>query len=144
MAEILGVAGSVVGIAVPALHGTRLLLDDLQKLKDAPETILRLKEDVHSVELALTTLQAVEDREWQSLGTTVVEGSKTTISSCKKACDQFRANLQHWIRHSEDGKLTIKDRMNIGFFKQGQITAISEQLRNCKLTINLIVGTATL
>jgi hypothetical protein len=37
----------VVGITVPALHGTRLLLKDLQQLKDAPNTVKRLVEDVH-------------------------------------------------------------------------------------------------
>ncbi len=144
MADPLSIAASVVSVAVPALHGTRLLLDDLQKLKDAPKTVRRLKEDVHSVEVTLTTLQTVEDREWQSLGTTVAEESKTTISTCTKACDQFRANLQHWTRHSEDGKLATKDRANVGFFKQGQIKAMSEQLRNCKLTINSVVSIATL
>ncbi len=63
MADPLSIAASVVGVAVPALHGTRLLLDDLQKLKDAPKSIRRLEEDVHSVEVTLTTLQTVEDRE---------------------------------------------------------------------------------
>jgi hypothetical protein len=63
MADPLSIAASVVGVAVPALHGTRLLLDDLQKLKDAPKTVRRLEENVHSVEMALTTLQTVEDRE---------------------------------------------------------------------------------
>ena len=61
MADSLNIAASVVGVAVPALHGTRLLLDDLQKLKDAPKTVRRLEEDGHSIEMALATLQTVED-----------------------------------------------------------------------------------
>lgn len=36
MAE-LGAAASVVGIAVPALHGARLLLDDVQRIKGASQ-----------------------------------------------------------------------------------------------------------
>ncbi|KAL8778509.1 MAG: hypothetical protein Q9194_001960 [Teloschistes cf. exilis] len=143
MAEPFSIAAGVVGVAVPALQGLKFLLDDLQKLKDAPKTVRRLEEDVHSVEMALSTLQAVEDREWQSLGLTVAEESKATVSTCTEACDQFRANLQHWTRHSEEGKLAIKDRAKVGFFKQGQIKAMSEQLRNCKLTINSIVSIAT-
>lgn len=144
MAEPLSVAASVVGVAVPALHGIRLLLDDLQKLKDAPKTVKRLEEDVRSVDNALTTLQSVEDQQWQSLGTPVAEGSKKTISSSVKACDQFRNQLQRWTKHSEDGRLTIKDRANLGFFKQGQIKAISEQLQNCKLSVNFVVSIAIL
>lgn len=144
MADPLSVAASVVGITVPALHGTRLLLDDLGKLKDAPKTIKRLADDVHSVDAALKLLQGIEDREWQSLGTTVAEQSKITISSCTQACDLFRTDLQRWTRHSEDGKLAWQDRANVGFLKQGQVKAMSEQLQNCKLTINSVVSIATL
>jgi len=144
MAEPLSIAASVVGITVPALHGTRLLLDDLEKLKDAPKTVKRLLDDVHSVDTALKLLQGVEDREWESLGTSVAEQSKTTISSCTQACDLFRANLRRWTKHTEDGKLAWQDRANVGFFKQGQIKAMSEQLQNCKLSINSVVSIATL
>jgi hypothetical protein len=54
MADPLSVIASAVGIIVPALHGTRLLLEDLQQLKDAPKTVKRLVEDVQSVDTALT------------------------------------------------------------------------------------------
>jgi hypothetical protein len=144
MADPLSIAASVVGITVPALHGTRLLLDDLEKLKDAPKTVKRLADDVHSVDAALKLLQNVKDREWESLGTSVAEQSKTTISSCTQACDLFRTDLKRWTRHSEDGKLAWQDRANVGFFKQGQIKAMSEQLQNCKITINTLVSIATL
>jgi hypothetical protein len=65
MAGPLSISASVVGITVPALHGTRLLLDGLEKLKDAPKTVKRLADDVHSVDAALKLLQGVEDREWE-------------------------------------------------------------------------------
>jgi len=144
MADPLSIAASVVGITVPALHGTRLLLDDLEKLQDAPKTVKRLADDVHSVDAALKLLQDVKDSEWKSLGTSVAEQSKTTISSCTQACDLFRTDLKRWTRHSEDGKLAWQDRANVGFFKQGQIKAMSEQLQNCKVTINTLVSIATL
>lgn len=144
MAEPLSAAASVVGITVPALHGVRLLLDDLQQLKDAPKTVRRLAEDVQSVDTALKLLQEVEDREWDLLGTGVAEESKTTISSCTQACELFRPELQRWTRHSEDGKLAWRDRTGVGFFRQGQIKAMSEQLQNCRLAVTTIVSIATL
>lgn len=144
MADPLSIGASVVGVIVPALQGMRLLLDDLEKIKDAPEAVKRLEVDVRSVDAALNTLQAIECREWDLLGTTVAEQSKTTIGSCKQACDLFRSNLQRWTIHSEDGKLAWQDRAKVGFFKQGQMKAMSEQLQNCKLSINNIVGIATL
>ena len=144
MADPLSIAASIVGIIIPALHGTRLLLDDLEKLKDAPKTVKRLKDDVLSVDATLRLLQSVEDREWESLGTSVAEQAKTTVSSCTETCDVFRADVQRWTKHSEDGKLVWQDRVNVGFFKQSQIKAMSEQLQNCKLTINSVVNIATL
>ena len=144
MSDPLSITASVVGITVAALHGTRLLLEDLQQLKDAPKTVKRLVEEVHSVNTALALVQEVEDREWELLGADLAELLKTTICNCKQACDLFRTDLQRWTRHSEDGKLAWKDRANVGFFKQAQIKAMSEQVSNCRLTITSAVSIATL
>jgi hypothetical protein len=144
MADPLSIGASVVGVVAPALYGMRLLLDDLEQIKDAPKAVKRLEADVRSVDAALNTLQAVEGREWDLLGTTVAEQSKTTISSCKQACDLFRSDLQRWTIHSEDGKLAWLDRAKVGFFRQGQMKAMSDQLQNCKLSISNIVSIATL
>lgn len=144
MVDPLSITASVVGVVVPALHATRLLLEDLQQLKDAPKTVKRLAEDVHSVDAALELLRSIEKREWGLLGTGVAEKAETTISSSTQACNIFRADLQKWTKHSEDGKLAWQDRANVGFFKKDQIKAMSEQLQSCKLAINLIVGVATL
>jgi hypothetical protein len=101
-------------------------------------------EDVHSVDTALILVQGVDDREWELHGESLAGMLKTTISSCEEACDLFRSDLQRWTRHSEDGKLAWKDRANVGFFKQAQIKAMSEQLSNCRLTITSAVSIATL
>jgi hypothetical protein len=144
MTDPLSITASVVGITVPALHGVRLLLEDLQQLKEAPKTVKRLSEDVQSVETSLKLLQSVGEREWDLLGASVLDESKATISSCTQACNLFRTDLQHWTRHSEGGKLAWQDRTSVGFFKQGQTKAMSEQLQNCKLSINSVVSIATL
>ncbi|KAF2259710.1 hypothetical protein CC78DRAFT_524459 [Lojkania enalia] len=144
MAGPLSVTASIISLTVPALHSTRLLLNDLERIKDAPKTVKRLTDDVRSVDAALELLQGVEDTEWKSLGTTVAEQSKTTIKSCRQACDVFKTGLQRWTKHSEDGKLAWQDRAIVGFFKKDQIKAISEQLQNCKLTIATVVSIATL
>src|SRR6266536_4454697 len=144
MAEPLSVAASIVGVTVPALHGTRLLLDDLQGIIDAPKSVESLKEDLRSVDMALKSLEAINDSEWKSLGGRVDDEAKIAISTCTRTCDMFRADLKRWTRHSEEGKLSWQDRANVGFFKQRQIKSTSDQLQTCKLTINSVVGIATL
>jgi len=144
MSDPLSITASIVGITVPALHGTKILLEDLQGLKDAPRTVKRLTDDVQLVHAALGLLKSVEDRDWMSLGKGVAEQSEATIRSCTKACDLFRIDLQRWTRHSDDGKLAWQDRAAVGFFKKDQVRAMSEQLQSCNLAINLIVGVANL
>jgi hypothetical protein len=82
MAELLGITASIVRVIVPALEGTRLL-DILGEIKDAPKTITRLSGNVRLVDATLNLLKGMEEREWELLGTTVAEQSKTTISSYK-------------------------------------------------------------
>ena len=105
MADPLSITAGVVGIIAPALHTTRLLLQDLQQLKDAPKTIKRLGEDVQSVDTALKLLQSVEEREWGLLGAGVAKQSETTISSNTQVYNLFRAELKKWTGHSENRRL---------------------------------------
>ena len=143
MADPLSVAASVVSLAIPALHGIRLLRD-IQNIIDAPKAVVGLKEDLLSVDMAIEALKALKSSEWESLGQDVAKESKYTISICTSACDMFRNDLQRWIKHSEDGKLSWRDRANVGFFQQQRIKSLSKQLQNCKITISVVVNIATL
>ncbi|PGH12592.1 hypothetical protein AJ80_06650 [Polytolypa hystricis UAMH7299] len=116
MADPLSFTASIAAVTVPALHGMRLLLNDLRRIRDAPETVEDLKDDIRSADTALTLLQAVQNSDWESLST----------------------------RHSEGGRLSRRDRATVGFFKHDQIESISKQLQNCKITVNSMVSIATL
>ena len=93
MADPLSITASIVGIVGPALHATRLLLEDLQQLKDAPKTVKRLVEDMRPIDTALELLHSIKKREWDLLGASVAKRAKTTISSNMQACNIFRADL---------------------------------------------------
>src|SRR5689334_12929840 len=125
MADPLSVTASILGVTVPALHGIRLLLEDLQRIQDAPDVIRSLNNDVHLVDTALKSLQAVKEEEWKLLGADIADQSKAVITSCVSACNTFRTDLQRWTRHSGDGKLLWRDRANVGFFKEGRIESMS-------------------
>ncbi|KAK1763951.1 hypothetical protein QBC33DRAFT_548404 [Phialemonium atrogriseum] len=144
MADPLSITASIVGIVAPAMHVTRLLLDDLQKISDAPTSVAILKEDLLSMDMALQSLRDVTDAQWKSLGWASVDRSKAVMNTCAKSCGIFRADIQKWTRHSDEGKLSWQDRANVGFFKQKRIASMSEQLRNCKTTLNAVVSIATL
>ncbi|KAK4148914.1 hypothetical protein C8A00DRAFT_19340 [Chaetomidium leptoderma] len=140
----LSVTAAVVGVTAPAVHCIHLLLGDLQKIVNAPETLNSLRKDLLFVDQALASVQAVSDAQWKSLGETVVSHSKAVTTTCKESCDSFRAALGRWTRHSEDGKLSLRDRAMVGFIKQGYVKSMSEQLQQCKLTLTSVVCIATL
>lgn len=144
MADPVSAAAGFVGIIVPALHGARLLRRDIENLVDAPKAVGSLKEDLRSVDLAIEGLKAVKPAEWESLGQAVVEQSKVAVRTCESACDAFRSDLSRWTKHSEDGKLSLRDRFNVGFFQEQKIKSLSGQLQNCRSTINTAASTATL
>ena len=140
----LSITAAVVGIAAPAVHSIHLLSEDIRKIADAPETLNSLRNDLLSVDQALASLQAVSDAQWKSLGETVVSQSKNATTSCGESCERFRTDLSRWTRHREDGKLCLRDRAMIGFFKQGYVKSMSEQLQHCKITLTSVVCIATL
>jgi hypothetical protein len=140
----LSITAAVVGIAAPVVHSIHLLSEDIQKIVGAPETLDSLRKDLLSVDQALASLQAVSDAPWKSLGDTVASQSKLATTSCGESCDRFRTALSRWTRHSEDGKLSLRDRAMVGFFKQGYVKSMSEQLQHCKITLTSVVCIATL
>lgn len=139
MGEPLSAVAGVTGIIVPALHGIRLLLRDIENIVEAPKAVADLKEDVRGVVMAIERLKA-EDLE--SLG--VAEQSQSAIETCSKACDTFRNDLQRWTKHSENGKLSWRDRLNVGFWRDEKIKTVSTHLQNCKSTLILSASSATL
>lgn len=144
MAEPLSVAAGIIGIVVPALHGARLLKEDVQKITDAPKVIADLRDDLTALETNLQSIQSIKDEEWTLLGPVVPDNTRNTIESCRQACSSFHGDLQRWTKRSRDGKLSWRDRTNIGFFKERQVRALVGQLQTCKSTFTSVVNVATL
>jgi hypothetical protein len=142
--EPLSIAANVVGVTAPALHGLRLLLDDIHNIVDAPDAVATLRGDLLTIDKALTSLQAITEPQWESLGQSVIQETKSAIDLCSVSCDRLRTALTRWTRHSRDGKLSWRDRATVGFLKQSQMKSLSEQLQACKTTLNSVVGIATL
>ncbi|KAJ6109456.1 hypothetical protein N7486_001691 [Penicillium sp. IBT 16267x] len=142
MADPLSITAGIAGIVTPALHGIRLLSEDLKQIKDAPGNVFTLRESIGSVERSLVSLDTIGDKAWESLG--VAENTKTTIKICGETCDEFRNALQRWTKHSKGDSLSLLDRSKIGFWKQHHIESMEKKLLNCQVTITEVVSIATL
>ncbi len=141
----LSITAGAIGIAAPTIHCVRLLVEDIQRIVDAPDTVAALQDDLVALEETLTSLHGVSAEQWKSLGDSVADGSKVALKACEASCDKFRADLARWTRHTtSDGKMSWRDRASVGFLKQGEIKTLSEQLQRCKATLSFAVSTATL
>ncbi|CEO58892.1 hypothetical protein PMG11_03587 [Penicillium brasilianum] len=143
MTDPLSAAASIVGIVMPALHISRLLLDDLKAIKDAPTNIKTLTGDIESLDMALTSIKSIEDNEWDTLGPGVLQNAKATITSSADICKRFSADVQRWTSRSKDGSLSWVDRSNIGFLKKTRLTSMSGEIQTCQTKITSVVGIAT-
>lgn len=144
MMPVLSTTAAVVGLTATALHGIRRLTDDIRSIIDAPKAIKALESDLSTLASCLESLRSVEGAQWEMLGATVAETSQHAIERCSKACDSMHADLQRWTRRTREGKLSWRDRTNIGFFKERRVKAMAEQLQSAKLTFNSVVAVATL
>lgn len=147
MSDPLSIAASIVSLSAFALHGTHILLDDLNSIADAPREIRRLKKNVEVVEAILLAIKNITDDEWRLInrGKDDQPALKAAITSCEKACSDFQKSLKNWTRHSpEGGKLSLFDRLNVGVFKESKIGAMSDQLETCKTALTTAVGVSNL
>ena len=94
MLDSLNIVTNVIDIINTILHEIRLLLNDFQNLKNASKIVKRLQKNLRFVETMLIAFNVVSNRKWKNLDEIIIERSKTTISTCTKACDQFKIDLE--------------------------------------------------
>jgi hypothetical protein len=72
-----------------SLHGARLPLEGIHQIKGAPKVIIGLKDELRFFEVALKSLQAVEQPEWNSLGSIIADQANLALTTCSGACASF-------------------------------------------------------
>jgi hypothetical protein len=140
----LSVLASTLGIASAAVHSVNTLIHDINAIKDAPELIADLRDELTAVKAVLMAINNAHGAsQLENLSPGSKEALQVAVTNCEKACDKFRQKLDRWTRHSDD-KIHWWDRVRVGLFAEGTIEALSDQLDRYKSTMNTAVSTATL
>lgn len=140
----LSATASVHGIASAAIHSVNLLIHDIKAIKDAPEVIADLKDELAAVQAVLRALNNPHNEsQLENLTADVKTMLRLAISNCQKACDKFHTKLARWTRNSGE-EIHWRDRVRVALFAEGATEALSQQLSRCKSTVNAAVSTATL
>lgn len=144
MTDPLSVAAGVTGFITFALHGIRVLLEDLDQIKQAPENVLALREELRSVQRSITSLSSISHNDWNSIDSNITAEAESVIESCGQTCETFRGRIEHWTRHSSGDKLSVLDRPHIGFFKSSEMKSMQGKLQAFKISIVCVASLATL
>lgn len=142
-------AGSaVVGVVVAGLHATRILIEDIERIKDVPELLSSTKADLESIEAVLTSLAAALADDGtlpadlrNSVNHAQVEQA---VKTCEKRCADFRSTLKKWTRYSTETKTALRDQFRIGMFRDAKIRDFRSQLETCKGTLIMTLSAANL
>jgi hypothetical protein len=106
-------AAGIVSLVVPAAHATRILLDDINNILGAPETIALIRQDLESLKKTLAALDTVPPVDLDLLGPEVVIEIKSALNLCNQACVKFSADLRRWTRHLGDSKLWWLEKVKV-------------------------------
>ncbi|KAH6960049.1 hypothetical protein BKA56DRAFT_680302 [Ilyonectria sp. MPI-CAGE-AT-0026] len=147
MAEIVGTVSAAIGIAATALHVIRVLANDLGSIKEASQVITDVKTELHNVQSVIESLQTAlgaGDRQQVFRDITKNGNVEGALKACEQSCSRFHAELKELLKHSSDGKLSKRDRFNIGFLARDRVVAFTTGLNVCKSTLGLALNGANL
>lgn len=143
MAEIVGTVSAAIGIAATALHAVRVLANDLGSIKDAPQTIANAKTELHNVQFVIESLQtSLGQTDWQPVLSDIAHTGNLegALKACSEVCGRFHDELKNLMRHSGEGGLSRRDRLNVGFLAKDRVMAFISELNVCKSTISLALN----
>ena len=161
------IAASAVALAATALSSVRVLVSDIQAIRDAPEVITDLKDDLIAVETVLQMFSSTSESEQGSCSTSSAAGSLANLSpetldailpalrNCQRACAKFKSKLAKWtaplnsekksgVQEGDGRTLHSWDRFHMGIFGKADVEVLSQVLCRCKETLTMALTAANL
>lgn len=145
MTDPFSTFAAVAGIAGLAVQSVKGLIQDIEAIKDVPELIRQLKQDLLAVRDVLQALEPVtEGSSLEHLSPEAKRALATNLNYCKEACNRFQTKLKRWTRHSTEDKIHWWDRVRVGLFAERDIETLRKQLEQCITTTNTAISTTNL
>jgi hypothetical protein len=147
MAEPVGLAASVITVAVLAHDSSKKLFELINDFRDASQTLSDLRVDLEAVQQLLQSLMnALKDTDNVILSDglkTFLLDLKPSMEACSKACDEFAAKLEKITSHSTKNLVSPWDKVRL-LFEEKRIAAFRYRRGSHKLTISIALGLATM
>ena len=148
MADGLNIAASVIAVAGLAYSSSKALYQTISDIRNAPDTLLNLKSDVRTLYQTIHSFQ--QELEKQDTNATLSEAQRLklreiepSLETCCDACKAFKGKIDNLMRHSKDGRVSLRDRLKLQF-QDKEIAAFQAQLASYKSTLTIDIGFLTL
>jgi hypothetical protein len=147
MAEAIGLAASVIGIATLACSSSKALYELLDGIYEAPQTLKFLKTDLDALQKLLSSLEAeLKHKPDETLSDGLEKCLKEiepSLKGCLTACDEFKLKLSKIVSHSTEQHTSLRDKVKLQF-QEKEITAFRYRLASYKATVNIALSFASL
>jgi hypothetical protein len=136
---------TIIAVAGLAWSSSKALYDFIEGLANAPTMIKEVKEDLTELEKILKSLEALLKDGNSVVLATIFErvGIKSALEACSAVCNNFKATLSKYTKHSTTDSFSKRDRLTVQFFKS-KIVAFKLRLNASKGTVEFAVNSATL
>lgn len=149
MADPLSITASVIAVANLAYSSSKVLFETISGIRDAPESLHHLKTDIGILYNTIYHLH-----QWLAKGertdATLSQAQKSnlreiepSLAACRTACDAFKAKIDQLLRHSTDGRISLRDKIKT-HFQENEISSFQARLESYKLTFAIAVEFSSL
>jgi hypothetical protein len=147
MAEAIGLAASVIGVATLAYSSSKALYELLNGIHEAPKTLEFLKTDLGALQKLLSSLEVeLKQKPDESLSDGLkkcLEEIEPSLKGCSRACDEFKVKLSKITSNSTEQHFSWRDKGKL-LFQEEEITTFRYRLASYKATLNIALSFASL
>jgi hypothetical protein len=136
--EVVGTVASVFGLAGVALQIAKSLNDDIDAIKNAPDTLKKVSTDLTALTPVLHTLQdaaSSKDAAIQQRLHAVVDA----LQSCVDTCRDFDDQLKVWTKRSATKDASRMSTTKFALFGKTRMQTLRFQISCCKETLTLVL-----
>jgi hypothetical protein len=135
----------ITGFAVSSIDHLR---DLIGSLADAKEVVQDIASTLEAIQRPLTTLEQLTISDYATyaeaksdLENTGVAGA---VNRCGQACADFTRRLQQWTKHSNNSKISLRDRLSVGVWNREKIRTFRTHVQSCQAIVQFAIESTQL
>ena len=131
MAEPIGLAASLLTLALFALNTSQSLYEAVSSFRSQRQTIKDVLADLAAL---VTVLNTIKERAQQPAEATKLEPIRQPLECCKTICDEMREMLDACTTHTNDSQASVRDWLKMRY-REKSFDDMKKRLSSYKTTL---------